>query len=122
MDWFFKQKGPGYKQGRTDQTITSPSAAPPLPALSIFGIICLLLYVSYTNNKKEIQHTVVNLKLFLLFLPLVFILAAQFVSKWERLVVPYPRTKREMEYRSWDLPWGVVLLVLLLLVVVSYQS
>ncbi|XWS24488.1 hypothetical protein CRYUN_Cryun28dG0106900 [Craigia yunnanensis] len=60
MGWFFKERGPRWKQGWTEQTITSISA-PPLPLLSIFGIICLLLLVSsYVNCKKEIHYTVLN--------------------------------------------------------------
>ncbi|XWS20948.1 hypothetical protein CRYUN_Cryun30bG0013600 [Craigia yunnanensis] len=81
MGWFFKERGVGRKQGLTWQTITSLSATP-LPVLSIFGIICLLLLVSsFTNCKKEIHHTVLDLKSFLLLLPVVFIFAAQFISK-----------------------------------------
>ncbi|XVF73824.1 hypothetical protein PTKIN_Ptkin13bG0018900 [Pterospermum kingtungense] len=122
MGWFFKERGPGWKQGWTQQTITSISA-PPLPLLSIFGIICLLLLLSsYVNAKKEIHHTVLNLKLFLLFLPVVLIFAAQFVSKCERFVIPYARTKRELEYRTSNLPWGMVVLVAVLMLMVSYQS
>ncbi|XWS15126.1 hypothetical protein CRYUN_Cryun35bG0067100 [Craigia yunnanensis] len=52
------------------------------------------------------HHTVLNLKLFLLFLPVVLIFAAQFVSKCEKLVIPYARTKMELEYRTWNLPLG----------------
>ncbi|TYI20972.1 hypothetical protein ES332_A06G004700v1 [Gossypium tomentosum] len=96
MGWPFKDKGPGWKKGWTEQAITSISA-PPLPLLSIFGIICVLLMVSsYINLKREVHHTVFNLKLFLLFLPVMLIFAAQFLSKCERLVVPYVRTKRDL--------------------------
>ncbi|EOY15030.1 Uncharacterized protein TCM_034228 [Theobroma cacao] len=122
MGWFFKERGPGWKQGWTEQVITSISP-PPLPLLSIFGIICLLLLVSsYVSFKKEIHHSMLNLKLFLLFLPLVLIFAAQFVSKCERFVIPYAKTKRELEYRTRNLPWGMVMLLVVLLVMVSYQS
>ncbi|MBA0869506.1 hypothetical protein Goshw_029028 [Gossypium schwendimanii] len=122
MGWLFKDKGPGWKKGWTEQAITSISA-PPLPLLSIFGIICVLLMVSsYINLKREVHHTVFNLKLFLLFLPVMLIFAAQFLSRCERLVVPYVRTKRDLVRRTWDLPWGMIMVVVVLLVMVSYQS
>ncbi|XVE69737.1 hypothetical protein DITRI_Ditri10aG0015100 [Diplodiscus trichospermus] len=99
-------------------------SAPPLPLLSVFGIICLLLFVSsYTNNsKKEMHQTALDLKLFLGLLPVVLIFAAQFVTKCERFVIPYASAKTELEYRNWKLSWGVVMLVAALLVVVTYQS
>ncbi|KAG4193657.1 hypothetical protein ERO13_A06G004000v2 [Gossypium hirsutum] len=122
MGWLFKDKGPGWKKGWTEQAITSISA-PPLPLLSIFGIICVLLMVSsYINLKREVHHTVFNLKMFLLFLPVMLIFAAQFLSKCERLVVPYVRTKRDLVRRTWDLPWGMIMVVVVLLVMLSYQS
>ncbi|KAE8677107.1 Detected protein of unknown function [Hibiscus syriacus] len=115
MGWLFKESGRGGKQGWTQQTISSV-LAPPLPLLSIFGIICLLLLLSSDINfKKEVHYTVLNLKLFLLFLPVILIFAAQFARKCERFVIPYARTKRELRR---DLPWGMVVL----LVMVSYQS
>ncbi|KAK8509996.1 hypothetical protein V6N13_118535 [Hibiscus sabdariffa] len=121
MGWLFKESGRGGKQGWTEQTISSVSA-PPLPLLSIFAIISLLLLLSsYINFKKEVHHTVLNLKLFLLFLPVILIFAAQFASKCERFVIPYARTKRELR-RTRDLPWGMIVLVALLLVMLSYQS
>ncbi|TYJ28503.1 hypothetical protein E1A91_A06G004000v1 [Gossypium mustelinum] len=77
---------------------------------------------SYINLKREVHHTVFNLKLFLLFLPVMLIFAAQFLSKCERLVVPYVRTKRDLVRRTWDLPWGMIMVVVVLLVMLSYQS
>ncbi|GLT73148.1 hypothetical protein SLA2020_450260 [Shorea laevis] len=123
MGWFFREtRGPAWKQGWAQQTISSLSPPPP-PLLALLGIICLLLLLSsYVNYKKEVHHTVLNLKLFLLFLPVLLILATKYVSRFERLVIPYGRAKRELEYRTRDMPWGMVVLVALLLVMLSYQS
>lgn len=64
----------------------------------------------------------INFNLFLLFLPVLLILVAQVLSKCESFIVPATKAEYGRIRRSWDLPWGVVALVVVLLVMLSYQS
>ncbi|KDP36921.1 hypothetical protein JCGZ_08212 [Jatropha curcas] len=123
MGWFWRERrGPAWKQGWTEHTLASISP-PPFPLLAIFLIIFLLLFLSsYFNYKYQIQHTVINFKLFLLFLPVLLILLAQLVSKCEGSFFPATKARYGTVRRSWDLPWGVAVLVVVLLVMISYQS
>ncbi|OAY50580.1 uncharacterized protein LOC122723733 [Manihot esculenta] len=123
MGWLWSERrGPGWKQGWTEQTLASVSP-PPFPLLAIFFIIFLLLFVSsYFNFKDQMEHTVINFNLFLLFLPVLLILVAQVLSKCESFIVPATKAEYGRIRRSWDLPWGVVALVVVLLVMLSYQS
>ncbi|KAF5740863.1 hypothetical protein HS088_TW11G00943 [Tripterygium wilfordii] len=123
MGWLFSERrGPAWKHGWTEQTLASISA-PPLPLLAIFSIIVLLLLLSsFVSFSSVIQHTKLNFSFFLLLLPLLLILIAPLVSKFERFEFLRPRTKYVLAHQARDLPWGVVLLVVVLLVMVSYQS
>lgn len=110
-------RGPAWKQGWTERTLGSLSA-PPLPLLAIFGIIILLMTVSsYIKYRLQMQYTMLNLKLFLLILPLVVIFAAQLVWSF-RLGF----TRRGLDDMASNVPWSMVALVIVLLVLVSYQS
>ncbi|KAJ4843664.1 hypothetical protein Tsubulata_010168 [Turnera subulata] len=117
--WLWRdRRGPAWKQEWTERTLASMSP-PPLPLVAVLLIIFVLLYVpSYLAYKNQMQETVINFKLFLLFVPVLLIFLAQFVSKFDRFM--FPRTKIEYgspNYRSWNLPWGVIALVVLLLFV-----
>uniref|UniRef100_A0A2P2QLY8 Uncharacterized protein n=1 Tax=Rhizophora mucronata TaxID=61149 RepID=A0A2P2QLY8_RHIMU len=123
MGWVLRERrGPVWKQGWVERTLASISL-PPFPLLAIFLIIFLLLSVSsYVKYKSQMQYTLVKLKLFLFFLPVILIFVARLVSKCQSFF--FPRTKAEYGSgnRTWDLPWGVALLVLVLLVMISYRS
>ncbi|KAJ9186450.1 hypothetical protein P3X46_002022 [Hevea brasiliensis] len=121
MGWLWPERR-GWKQGWTEKTLASVSP-PPFPLLAIFLIIFLLLFVSsYFNVKDQMQHTVINFKLFLLFVPVLLILLAQLLSNFESFIFPVTKAHYGRIRRSWDLPWGMVALVVVLLVMVSYQS
>ncbi|KAI4336778.1 hypothetical protein L6164_015260 [Bauhinia variegata] len=81
MGWLFKERrGPAWKQGWTENTLSSISA-PPLPLVTIVGIVMFLLWVSsYINFKTSMETAVINLNLLLLFLPLVLIFIARYLS------------------------------------------
>ncbi|XP_031283249.1 uncharacterized protein LOC116141909 [Pistacia vera] len=120
MGWFFtERRGPAWKQGWAEQTLSSVSA-PPLPLVAIFGIIFLLFWLSsYINYKLQMQHTMINLKVFLLFLPVLLIFAVQLTESFR------PKTYRrpaDVGSNFCNLPWSVMVLVVLLLVMVSYHS
>ncbi|WCJ35099.1 hypothetical protein M5689_016367 [Euphorbia peplus] len=125
MGWLWgDRRGPSWKQGWRENTLSSLSP-PPFPLLAIFIIIFLLLFISsYFNYKHHMESTVINFKLILLFLPVILIFITQLVSKWDGFFFSPPtKAKYGIDlHRRWDLPWGVVLLVVMLLVMVSYQS
>lgn len=123
MGWFFRERrGPAWKQGWTDQTLASISP-PPLPLLAIFLIIFILLSASsYANYKNHMQQTMINFKLLLLFLPLLLILLAAFISKCESFMFPKTKAEYGSVDRNWNMPWGLAVLVVVLLVMVSYRS
>ncbi|KAG5250339.1 ER lumen protein retaining receptor [Salix suchowensis] len=104
MAWLLKDpRGPAWKHEWTRRTLASMSL-PPFPLVAIFVIIILLLSVSsFMSYKNRMQHTLINLKLLLLFLPVLLIFLAMFASKYG-----------SADNRNWNLPWG--------LAVSSFQS
>ncbi|KAB2636171.1 PI-PLC X-box domain-containing protein [Pyrus ussuriensis x Pyrus communis] len=131
MEWFYpKRRGPQWKQGWTGQTLTSISA-PPLHLLTIFAIVIAFLWLSqYTDYKSQMQHTAINAHLFLISLPifLIFLFASySSISSTGWFNFGYRPSQREAVQRagrggSSSSPWGVAILLVLLLVLVSYQS
>ncbi|KAG8364393.1 hypothetical protein BUALT_Bualt19G0124200 [Buddleja alternifolia] len=131
MDWIYtKRRGPEWKQGWRDQTFSSISA-PPLPLLAVFAIVIFLLSLSqYSNYKEQMHYTMISFKLLLLLVPvllILFIRSGPLTGEgwWFNL---WPSTQRGRQTRrEWGpgmsgFPWGVAVLVVVLLVLVSYQS
>ncbi|KAJ7966866.1 Transmembrane protein [Quillaja saponaria] len=125
LGWLLRERrGPAWKKGWTENTLSSISA-PPLPLVAIVGIVILLLWISsYTSYKSQVQKSKINFNLFLLFLPLLLLFLANSINKYARLVYPATKATRTVihQARQEGSPWGVLALVLLLLVLVSYQS
>ncbi|KAE9447346.1 hypothetical protein RHGRI_032879 [Rhododendron griersonianum] len=123
MEWLYpKRRGPEWKQGWTIQTLTSVST-PPLPLLAVFAIVIFLLSLSqYTNYKAQMQHTMVNFHLFLVMLPvlLIFVVLPALFSL--RFGLRALRPEHGPAQQSGGSPWGVAILVVVLLLLVSYQS
>ncbi|KAL9395530.1 hypothetical protein Peur_009783 [Populus x canadensis] len=124
MAWLLKHtRGPAWKREWTQRTLASLSL-PPFPLVAIFFIIILLLSVSsFMSYKNQMRHALINFKLLLLFLPVLLIFLAMFASKVETFV--FPNTKAQYgsaDNRSWNLPWGLAVLVVVLLVMVNYRS
>ncbi|KAJ1394870.1 putative transmembrane protein [Sesbania bispinosa] len=106
----------GWSRGNSLVSIT----APPLQLVAIVGIVVFLLWVSsYMNYKAAMQTTTINVNLFLLFLPLVITLIAQY----GRFMVPEPPkvTTSGGGEDGGPSPWGWVALVVLLLSLISYR-
>ncbi|XP_027348416.1 uncharacterized protein LOC113859969 [Abrus precatorius] len=110
-----------WKKTWTGNTLLS---APPLSLLAIVGIVVFLLWLSsYLNlNYKytAMQMATTNLKMLLLFLPLVLTLMAQ----GGRLVVPASSVARfhdRDEESESSIYWGWVTFVVFLLVLISYR-
>ncbi|XAR72735.1 hypothetical protein NMG60_11019475 [Bertholletia excelsa] len=123
MEWLYpKRRGPEWKQGWTERTLYSISL-PPLPLLAIFAIVIFLLFVSqYTSYKAQVHSASANLHLFLFLLPILLafimlpVLAGGRIAFWAS---PYNEEPRQ---RGGGSPWGVAILVVVLLVLVSYHS
>ncbi|PSS29495.1 DNA polymerase subunit gamma-1 like [Actinidia chinensis var. chinensis] len=119
MEWLYpKRRGPEWKHGWTEQTLASITT-PPLPLLAIFAIVIFLLCLSqYTNYKAQIQHSMINFQLVLFLLPvlLIFVLLSGFTSGRFNI------RALSSDQRSGGFPWPVAVLVVVLLVLVSYQS
>jgi len=124
MDWFYpKRRGPEWKQGWTGQTLASISA-PPLPLLAIFAIVIFLLSISqYTNYKAQLQYSMINFQLFLLLLPILLIfLVLSGLTSGRFTLWPLRPDRDTAARRTGGSPWGVAILLVVLLLLVSYQS
>lgn len=123
MDWLYpKRRGPEWKQGWKGQTLTSISA-PPLPLLAIFAIVIFFLTLTqFTNHKAKVQTASTHLQLFLFLLPLllIFILLPGLTGGFFRFRVS--GFNHDLDRQGGASPWGVAVLVLVLLVLVFYQS
>ncbi|KAG6704840.1 hypothetical protein I3842_07G152700 [Carya illinoinensis] len=122
MGWFFRERrGPAWKHGWTEQTLASISL-PPLPLVAIAGIIVLLLLLnSYATYRSQMWHTVITFKLFLFPLPVLLIFLMHSITKYGRIVITAPVTKNDTVHQAQSLPWGLALLVLVLVLMLSYQ-
>lgn len=117
MEWILhKRRGPEWKHGWTGQTFNNIST-PPLPLLAIFAIVILLLSLSnYTSSKARLYESANKLQLFVFLLPILFIFMIASSSNW-RLSF-----QDGSSHGGGSFPWGVAVLVVVLLVLVSYQS
>ncbi|PSS21722.1 DNA polymerase subunit gamma-1 like [Actinidia chinensis var. chinensis] len=123
MEWLYpKRRGPEWKHGWTGQTLASITT-PPLPLLAIFAIVIFLLCLSqYTKYKANIQQSMINFQLVLFLVPvlLIFVLISGFTSG--RFNFRPLRPYHDSTHQSGGSPWAVAILVMVLLVLVSYQS
>lgn len=122
MSWFFGDSRRSGHQGWRENTISSFSLPPP-PLIAVFAIVMLFLSLSwYTDYKAKIEETEFSLRFLFLFVPVVLIFVARNMFVNGRFVVRLPRPEQEAIHRAGSSPWGVAALVVLLLVLVSYQS
>ncbi|KAI3447981.1 hypothetical protein Pfo_004646 [Paulownia fortunei] len=130
MDWIHTRKrGPEWKHGWTDQALSSISA-PPLPLVAVFAIVIFLLSLSqYTTYKEHMRYTVVNFKILLFLVPLllIFFLRSSLLTggRWFNFWSSSQhgrQVRRELAHGMSGFPWGMAVLVVALLVLVSYQS
>lgn len=121
-----------HEEGWRNQTISSLSTLP-LQLLAIFAIVILLLYLSSSNGdyKAQLERNV-QFSMFLLPLLLVFVLGfllmndygglySQFFSRSKKLGSQTTNTICQSTATA-SFPWGVAVLVVVVLVLLSYQS
>ncbi|CAN1824513.1 hypothetical protein LINPERHAP1_LOCUS30801 [Linum perenne] len=124
MNWVREKRASTAWEGSwRNQTLASISP-PPFPLLALVFIIFSLLYLSYSGSNQH--HAFNNFKLFLVFLPFLIIILAYLMSKLEKFASP--QTKPEyhggvvaQRQRQWELPWGVVAMVMFLLLMASFH-
>ncbi|CAI9769060.1 unnamed protein product [Fraxinus pennsylvanica] len=125
MDRVYIRKSPEWKQGWTTQSLGSISA-PPLPLLGIFAVFMFWLSLSqYKSYKDQMYNAAISFKLFLYLVPvfLIFFMRSSLTSSLPNFWSSQPRNVRHEWARGMaGFPWGVAVLVVLLLVLVSYQS
>ncbi|XP_043708037.1 uncharacterized protein LOC122657404 [Telopea speciosissima] len=122
MAWFFKRKrGPEWKQGWTEQNLVNISA-PPLPFLAFFGVVILFLSLSqYTDYKSQMNRALISFQFLLFILPVVLIFLVRSMAINGRFFrIPLPQYNSI--HRAGSSPWGVAALVVVLLLMISYQS
>ncbi|KAL2499359.1 hypothetical protein Adt_24909 [Abeliophyllum distichum] len=106
-----------------DQTLDSISP-PPLHLLVFFGLLIMLMFLaSYSDYKAQVEKSKMDLKLLLFLLPFLVILMLNFMvdNRWWHyagISTPAYETVRQ----EGTVPWGLLLLVVFLLVMVQYQS
>jgi O-antigen/teichoic acid export membrane protein len=128
MAWpFYEHRGPEWKRGWKMRTVSSLSLPPP-QLLAIFAIVIFFLSISsYVNYKRLEQRVEVGFHVFMVLLAVTLLFVVRFVlfdgwlsfwpqnwhDKFGRRYIPTSRL---------NIPWGVALMVVLLLVMMSYQS
>uniref|UniRef100_A0A1J3ECY1 Uncharacterized protein n=1 Tax=Noccaea caerulescens TaxID=107243 RepID=A0A1J3ECY1_NOCCA len=128
MGWFLKERrGGAWKRGWLEETLLT-SSAPPLKLLTLLAIISLLLFLSsYPRYRYEVQKTATNLKLFLVFLPILFVFLLVSLQFLHRVLFKSSYSGRAANqagslFGEGHFPWGVLLMLLLILLLVSKQS
>ncbi|XP_057794835.1 uncharacterized protein LOC131011086 [Salvia miltiorrhiza] len=118
MGWFVRERrGVSWKE----QTLESV-AAPPLPLVVFLGLFIMLLYfATYSEYKEKVERSKMGLKLGLFLLPVVGVVVvnlSMFHRRWWRNTFPTYQAAA-VEGSS---PWGLLLVLGLLLLMLHYQS
>lgn len=122
MGWFVRERrGVSWK----DQTLDSV-AAPPLPLVVFLGLFVMLLYfATYSEYKEKIERSKMGFKLGLFLLPVVGITVVYLIMlhrRWWRYTFGGSTPMYQAVAVEGSSPWGLLLVVGLLLVMVHYQS
>lgn len=100
------------------------SASPPaLQVLLILVIVALFLMFSwYMTYESALEGLMDQLNVVLILCPVLLLLIVHWLSVVEKPTLPLPRSEPNAIHRAGGSPWGVGLLVLVLMVMISYQS
>ncbi|KAF5803762.1 hypothetical protein HanPI659440_Chr06g0249701 [Helianthus annuus] len=121
MGWFIREGRS--EQSWVDQTLGSIST-PPIQLLAFFGLVIFLLSISnHSESKAQVERESTGLNLLLYLLPLVLVLVT-YVTMRNRFSYAVQAAGLPVESGKQDgcSPWGVALIVVLVLVLVKYQS
>jgi hypothetical protein len=105
----------------------SHEEAPPLPLHLCFFLLTLFLFIGFSwyMSYESVFQTLANqVRLLIMMSPLVLLLAVHLMSTNERQHVPFfiSLPERDSLHRVGGSPWGVGLVLVLLLLMISYQS
>ncbi|KAI3464834.1 hypothetical protein Pfo_021497 [Paulownia fortunei] len=122
MGWFERERR---SVSWKEQTLDSISA-PPLPLVVFFGLFIMLMYfATYLEFKERVERSKMGFRFGLLLLPLVGILVVNMMMLRRRLwryAFGVPRPVYETVADEGSSPWGLLLVLGLLLVMVYYRS
>ncbi|XP_072953298.1 uncharacterized protein [Typha angustifolia] len=105
----------------------SQGGAPPLPLHLCFFLLTLFLFIGlswYMSYESAFESLVDQIRLFFMVSPLLLLLVVHWLSSGERRQVPFfiPLPERDSFHRAGGSPWGVGLVLVLLMFMISYQS
>ncbi|XP_078153513.1 uncharacterized protein LOC144548669 [Carex rostrata] len=128
MAWpFYDNRTPEWKRGWKVRTVSSSSLPPP-QLLAIFAIVIFFLSVSsYVDYKRMEQRVEVGFHMFKLLMVVALLFVVRYVlwDNWSTFWPHYWHDKYGRRYiptSGIKIPWGVTLMLALLLVMMSYQS
>lgn len=112
---------------RDNYSSSSSSSQSPLPIHLCFLLVILFMFLSfswYINYESLLEGLFDQIKLVLIVSPLVLLLVLHLLSNfdntWSSFLVPLP--EKDSLHRAGGTPWGVALVLVLLLFLLSYQS
>ncbi|PIA48573.1 hypothetical protein AQUCO_01400870v1 [Aquilegia coerulea] len=107
---------------------SSTGFLPSLPQHLCFFLAILFFFMSFTfyiNYESMLESLIDKLKLGLIVSPLVLLLVVQWYSRSDRQQVPLlliPLPEKEAFHMAGGSPWGVGILLVVLMFMISYQS
>ncbi|GFP95265.1 hypothetical protein PHJA_001670800 [Phtheirospermum japonicum] len=119
MGWLTRgRRGVSWK----DQTLDSISA-PPLGLMVFLGLfIMLMIFETYSEFQEKMERSKMKFRLGLLLLPLVGILVVTVMLLRRRWWLYAAGFRRPAVADDGSLPWGLMLVLVLLIVMVYYRS
>ncbi|XP_075479270.1 uncharacterized protein LOC142520155 [Primulina tabacum] len=108
-----------------EQTLDS-IAAPPLPLTVFFVLFIMMMYfTNYSDYKETVERSKMGLRLYLFLVPLLVIVAANVLMLrhrwWRDWSSPAHEASAAGVGEDWSLPWGVVVVLVVVLVLIHYQ-
>ncbi|CAN0907559.1 hypothetical protein LINGRAHAP2_LOCUS24861 [Linum grandiflorum] len=84
-------------------------------------LVSVLGFSWYINYESVIEDLINQIKFLLILSPILLLLLLHCLSRFPNFYVPLP-TERDSLHRAGGSPWGVALLLVFLLFMISYQS
>ncbi|KAL2330917.1 hypothetical protein Fmac_018498 [Flemingia macrophylla] len=107
---------------------SSQNSQPAVPMHLCFFLLTLFMFLGfswYSNYESIVESIMEQVKLVLMVSPLLLLLVVHFFSNWASggfFSSLFPLSEREALHGGAATPWGVGLVLVLLLFMVSYQS